>query len=128
MVLAGKMDQAGADQNLQVWEELFSERLHAHPFSVRDPGMVEELRERLFRLLDVVRVYTKRPGHPVEANAAPYLLKRGATVIDAAGNVHKDFASSFRFARIWRSPDRNGQMIDRHETIQDRDLLEIHTS
>ena len=128
VVLAGKMDQAGADQNLQVWEELFSERLHAHPFSVRDPGMVEELRERLFRLLDVVRVYTKRPGHPVEANAAPYLLKRGATVIDAAGNVHKDFASSFRFARIWRSPDRNGQMIDRHETIQDRDLLEIHTS
>ncbi len=128
VVLAGKMDQAGADQNLQVWEELFSERLHAHPFSVRDPGMVEELRERLFRRLDVVRVYTKRPGHPVEANAAPYLLKRGATVIDAAGNVHKDFASSFRFARIWRSPDRNGQMIDRHETIQDRDLLEIHTS
>ena len=90
--------------------------------------MVEDLRERLFRLLDVVRVYTKRPGHAVETDTAPYLLKRGATVIDAAGSVHKDFASSFRFARIWRSPDRDGQMIDRHETIQDRDLLEIHTS
>ena len=126
VVLASKMDHPGADQNRQIWGELFSERLHAHPFSVRDPGMVEELRERLFRLLDVVRVYTKRPGHPVEADTAPYLLKRGATVIDAAGSVHKDFANSFRFARIWRSPDRNGQMIDRHETIQDRDLLEIH--
>ena len=127
VVLAGKMDQPGADQNLQIWEELFSERLHAHPFSVRDPEMVEDLRERLFRLLDVVRVYTKRPGHPVETDTVPYLLKRGATVIDAAGSVHKDFASSFRFARIWRSPDRDGQMIDRHEAIQDRDLLEIHT-
>ena len=128
VVLAGKMDQPGAGQNLQIWEELFSERLNAHTFSVRDPETVEELRERLFRLLDVVRVYTKRPGHPVEADTAPYLLKRGATVIDAAGSVHKDFANSFRFARIWRSPDRTGQMIDRHETIQDRDLLEIHTS
>jgi len=128
VVLAGKMDQAGADQNLQIWGELFAERFQAHPFSVRDPQMVEQLRERLFRLLDVVRVYTKRPGHPVAAGASPFLLKRGATVIDAAGCVHKDLASGFRFARIWRPPDRNGQMIDRHEAVQDRDLLEIHAS
>ena len=128
VALAGKMDQAGADQNLRIWEGLFSERLPVQPFSARAPETVEKLRGQLFRLLDVVRVYTKRPGHSVEADSAPYLLKKGATVIDAAGSVHKDLASSFRFARIWRSPDRNGQMIDRHEPVQDGDLLEIHTS
>ena len=130
LVLAGKIDQPGADQSLQIWEELFAERLHVQPFSARDPAMVEGLRGQLFRALDVVRVYTKRPGHSAEADSAPYLLKKGATVIDAAGSVHRDFASSFRFARfarIWRSPDRNGQMIDRHEPVQDGDLLEIHT-
>ncbi len=128
LVLAGKMDQPGADRSLKIWEELFEDRLHAHPFSAREPGMVEDLRGRLLGSLDVVRVYTKRPGHPAEADSAPYLLKKGATVIDAASRVHRDFASSFRFARIWRSPDRNGQMIDRHEPVQDGDLLEIHTS
>jgi ribosome-interacting GTPase 1 len=128
LVLAGQADRPGADENLQIWEELFADRLQARPFSARDERMVEELRGRLFQLLEVVRVYTKRPGHSAEADSAPFLLKRGATVIDAAACVHRDFASSFRFARIWRSPDRNGQMIDRHDPVQDRDLLEIHAS
>ncbi len=126
--LAGKSDIPGANENLQVWEDLFSERVHLQAFSSRDPDMLEHLRGQLFRCLEIVRVYTKRPGQAVEADAAPFLLKKGATVIEAAGCVHRDFVSSFRFARIWRSRELERLMIDRHEEVRDGDLLEIHTS
>ena len=128
LFLAGHMDRPGAEENRRVWEELFGNRLGARPFSVYRVDAVEELRGRLFPLLDLVRVYTKRPGHPLETGSTPFVLKKGTTVIEAAGSVHRDFASRFRFARIWRSPDRDGQMIDRHEPVQDGDVLEIHAS
>ncbi len=127
VVLTSKMDVPGADESLEVWEDLFSEQIHHQPFTSRNPAVVEKLRRKLFRCLDVVRFYTKRPGHSVEPGSEPFLLKKGATVIEAAGCVHKDFARNFRFARIWRSQNREGQMIDQHEEVKDGDLLEIHT-
>ena len=127
VVLAGKIDIRGADQSLEVWEDLFAEQIHHQPFTSRDPAVVEKLRRKLFRCLDIVRFYTKRPGHSVEPGSMPFLVKKGATVIEAARYVHQDFSRNFRFARIWRSPSLEGQMIDQHEEVRDRDLLEIHT-
>ena len=45
---------------------------------------LEHLRQAVFELLEVIRVYTKAPGKKLE-RVAPYILKRGSRLIDLAG-------------------------------------------
>lgn len=88
---------------------------------------LEELKETLFRLLEVLRVYTKEPGKKPDLHR-PFVLKRGSTVLDLAGLIHKDIAASFRFARVWGSARFDGQQVDRDHVLADRDVIEIHAA
>jgi ribosome-interacting GTPase 1 len=84
------------------------------------------LRERLFRELGRVRVYTKEPGHKPDLGR-PFVLPEGATVHELAQQVHKDLAERLKFARIWGPKARfDGQQVDRHHVLGDRDVVELH--
>ena len=71
---------------------------------------LEEIGEFLFRGLEIVRVYTKTPGHPPEMDR-PFTVRRGATVMDVARLVHKDIAGSLKYARAWGTGVFDGQQI-----------------
>ena len=84
------------------------------------------LRPVLFSELHRIRVYTKEPGHKPDLGR-PFVLREGATVDDLACLVHKDLAARLKFARIWGAHARfEGQQVDRHHPLQDRDVLELH--
>ena len=85
-------------------------------------GEVEHLGRWLFDALGVVRVYTESAA---KKDDRPYTIRRGQTVIDVAGQVHKDFAANFKFARLIRSgePDRQ---VGREYELVDGDRIEIH--
>jgi ribosome-interacting GTPase 1 len=127
LVLGSKLDDPDAEQNLEVWQELYEARFKAQPFSAKSEDNLQWLKAELFRLLDVVRVYTKRPGKALEKDSAPFVLKRGSTVLDAARAVHKDLADSFKYARIWGDTRYEGQMVERTHPVEDGDLIEVHT-
>ena len=80
----------------------------------------------VFERLEVVRVYTKAPGKPAQMDS-PYLVPIGATVLDVAGKVHREFLETFASARIWGSGKFDGQTVDRQHPVEDGDVLEIHT-
>ncbi len=83
-----------------------------------------ELREKIFGLLDKVVVYTKKPGQEADMNA-PLVLRKGATVNDAANMVHKDIASSLKFAKVWGSVKFPGQRVAKEHVLQNGDILEL---
>jgi ribosome-interacting GTPase 1 len=85
---------------------------------------LDGLREAGFRLLDVIRIYSKPPGKKADFTA-PFILKRGATVVDAAEAVHKDFVEKLKYARLWNRAHQ-GQMVGRDHRLEDGDILEIH--
>lgn len=76
----------------------------------------------LFDALGIVRVYTHSA---VKKDDRPYTIRRGQTVLDAAGLVHKDFAENFQYARLIRAgePDRQ---VGRDFELTDGDRIEIH--
>jgi ribosome-interacting GTPase 1 len=51
--------------------------------------------------VDVVRFYSKPPGRKPDFSA-PYVLRKGETVQDAAARVHRDFTEHLKFARLFR--------------------------
>jgi len=76
-------------------------------------------------MLNVIRVYTKAPGKPADYKD-PYTLPVGGTVEDLATKIHRDFAGTLKFARIWGTSAIDGQQVSRDHALADRDLVELH--
>ncbi len=86
---------------------------------------IELLRNQIFEALNIIRVYTKKIGKPIEKKD-PVVLGRGTTVIDAAEHIHKDFKKKLKFARLWSDSDYTGQRVEKHHVLSDGDVLEFH--
>jgi small GTP-binding protein len=127
LVFGNKIDLPECRENFEAWKDLFEDSFDPIPFSVLSAEDLSSFREAIFTALEIVRVYTRSPGSSVKQDKTPYVLKKGATVVEAAEAVHKDLAEGFKFARIWGKGKYDGQMVERDYVLEDGDLLEVHT-
>lgn len=125
MLIANKLDLPGAPETLAVLRELYAERFRVLAVSAETGEALDELRHAVFVLLEVIRVYTKAPGKKLE-RAAPYILRRGSTVLDLAEHVHHDFVSQLKYARLWSLEGIEGRMVNRDHVLEDEDVVELH--
>ncbi len=125
MVVANKLDAPGAAARLALLREFVGDSLPVFPVSAVHGTGVEDLRRALFGLLGVIRVYSKPPGRKADTST-PFTLRRGATVLDAAEAIHKDFVARLRYARLWGGDEYQGQMVGRDHVLEDGDVLELH--
>jgi hypothetical protein len=125
VLVAAKLDAPGAAGTLEVFKEFYPGRLPVLPISAEQDVNLAELRRMMFQMLNLVRVYSKKPGKKPDLQL-PYILRRGSTVLDAAAVVHKDFAEGLRFARLWRRGESDGLMVGRDDALEDGDILELH--
>jgi ribosome-interacting GTPase 1 len=127
LLLANKIDLSGAPDVLPLVEELLEGRLKPIPISVERGDGMEEVPGRVFRMLDLVRIFSKLPGKPADRNA-PTALRRGVTVVEFARAIHRDFPDHLREARVWGSAKFDGQAVPRDYVLQDMDVVELHVN
>lgn len=125
LVIASKSDLPNADENLEILTELLEIDFEFIPVSASTGAGLENLKKRIFLMLDVIRVYSKIPGKKAEFES-PFTLKKGSTVMDMARVVHKDFSEKLRFARIWSKNKYEGQRVNRDCVLEDEDIIELH--
>jgi ribosome-interacting GTPase 1 len=125
LLAANKVDMPGAAERLEVVRELFGGRFPIHALSAEHGTGLEELRDALYRALNVIRVYTKQPGKPPD-KSAPYSCPAGTTVGEMAALVHRDFAEKLKSARIWGTGVFDGQSVGREHVLCDKDIVELH--
>jgi ribosome-interacting GTPase 1 len=127
LIVTNKCDTPEAEANLAFLKEYFGPGHAFFPVSALRGDGLEELRKKIFLLLNIIRAYSKVPGKKVD-RSEPFALKRGTTVIDLARAVHKDFFEKFKYARIWRrgSLALQGQMVNRDFVLEDEDIIELH--
>lgn len=89
------------------------------------PGDVEHLRRQIAASLDLIRLYTKRPGKPADFES-PFTIPHGGTVEDLAEKVHKDLAASFKHAKVWHHGEQHPNAVGRDHVLADRDIVELH--
>ena len=124
LVVTG-MDRPEAAENLEILRELMPRDWPISPVSSLDGSGLDELARASFQALDLIRVYTKRPGKPADREQ-PFTLRRGATVGDLAAAIHKDLREQLDFARIWGGSAFDGQTVQRDHVLADGDVVEIH--
>jgi len=125
MLVANKMDLPGAADRLEFVKELFAARFPIHVVAAETGAGLEELRSEIYRFLQVIRVYTKQPGKPVDRES-PFTCPVGSTVHEMAGLVHRDFVEGLKSARIWGSGLHDGQTVGREHILHDKDVVELH--
>ena len=91
--------------------------------SVLDDASVDRLRDAIWDLTGLIRVFLRKPG---ENEAEAVALEPPATVADVARTIHHDVAESCRGARVWGPTARfAGQRVGREHVVADGDTLEI---
>src|SRR5262249_4947029 len=89
LLVANKMDAPGAADRLEIVRQMFGSRFPIQAVDVETGTGLEELRTAAYRFLNVIRVYSKRPGKPPDMNA-PFTCPAGSTVLQMAELVHRD--------------------------------------
>lgn len=118
-------DDPDCEMRLEYFRELMTTPLETLRVELDRSESIEELRNTIYESLDVIRVYTKRPGKPADYND-PFTIPRGGTVEDLALQVHRDIAENLKYARVWGTSAHDGQSVGREHQLCDRDLIELH--
>jgi len=116
-VVANKNDNASTEEDFQIFKALLEDDWPVVAVSAATGRNFGELKRTLFDRLEIIRVYTKARGKAPE-HSAPLVLKKGATVEDLAGKIHKEFIEKFKFAKVWGDGVYDGQMIQRDHVLR----------
>src|SRR5512133_3888561 len=126
LVLLNRSDEDPDGTFAALARETIGEGLPVFRVSAARGDGLDAVRPVLFAALRRIRVYTKEPGHRPD-HGRPFVLREGATIEDLARVVHLDLAARLKFARIWGAHARfEGQQVDRHHLLEDRDVVELH--
>ncbi len=93
--------------------------------SCRTGEGIESLPAQFYQALRVIRVYTKVPGKKPDMSK-PYVVPKGTTILDIAGQIHKDFRENLKYARVWGHARYDGQAVGKEYVLQDGDIIELH--
>ncbi|NHJ41072.1 MAG: TGS domain-containing protein [Asgard group archaeon] len=122
-IIATKGDLPGSKEAYQ--ELLKKTKWDVFPTAYNNEESLEKLKESLFNLLKVIRVYTKPPGKKPNYDE-PFVIRSGATVADVAEKIHSSFLNRFRYARIWGSSSQfEGQQVGLDHMLHDEDVIEL---
>lgn len=121
LLVATKIDEA-PEHDLALLQTAVPD-LPVRGVTVLDDESLEQLKEAIWQLTGLIRVYL-RQGKKTEEE--PLALEANATVTDVATQIHKELGASFRNARVWGPSARfDGQQVGRNHTVQDGDIVEI---
>jgi uncharacterized protein len=93
--------------------------------SVLDDQSMDRLRDAVWELTGLIRVFLRRPG---DEESEPLALQPPATVADVARTIHHEVAEACRGARIWGPSARfDAQRVGRDHVVADGDTIEVLT-
>jgi ribosome-interacting GTPase 1 len=125
-LVPNKIDLAEAPGRLELLHELLPLDFPEFVISASRGIGLERLREAIYAAMDVIRIYSKLPSAKEPDRDRPFTLRRGSTLVDLAGQVHKDFIKGLKFARVWGEAVHDGTVVKGDYALHDRDVVELH--
>ena len=125
-LVPNKIDLPEAQDRLELLHELCPLDFEKYVISAQHGTGLEELRAAIYGALDVVRVYSKLPSAKEPDRDRPFTLRRGSTLMDMAGQVHKDYVDGLKFARVWGTAVHDGTVVKGDYVLHDKDVVELH--
>ncbi len=126
IIVANKADLPRAKGELKRLLEAVGDRFQVLPVSCENRQGLEKVAEAIFRIIGIIRIYTKEPSHK-EPSPRPVVVKTGTTVIDMTKRLHSALFKKFKYARVWGpSAKHPGEKVGSGHVLMDKDILEVH--
>jgi ribosome-interacting GTPase 1 len=98
---------------------------HYVPISAKDEWNFDELMQKIWEYLDLIRIYTKPKGQIPDYDA-PVIIKSGASIADFCNSIHKGLMKEFKHAQVWgTSAKHNPQIVGKDHIVDDEDVVQI---
>lgn len=126
LILLNKIDEVDRAFADAIRKELESTTgIKVISISASEKTNLEELKKSIFNELSLIRIYLKpKDGEPDFEK--PLILKRGATVMEAAKALHSKLAKSLRYAYIsGKSAKFTNQRLGKEHILEDGDILTL---
>jgi len=96
------------------------------PISAHNNWNLDELLERIWARLDLIRVYTKPRGAIPDYNDPVVLPRSHRTIADFCNHIHKGILKDFRNALVWGCAVKfNPQRVGKDHILEDEDVVQI---
>jgi uncharacterized protein len=125
LLLVNKVDDELNGEDYRAFLELCQPPLPSIPISILAGYNLGEFLGKIYEMASIIRVYTKTPGKEPDLTS-PFVLHKDSTLEDLAGQIHKDFVTRLKFAKVRGSSVFDGQMVQRDYVLHDGDIIEIH--
>lgn len=127
-IVLNKCDSPGADERLEMLDEYVLGKFTMKRFNVSatEGTGLDELKRRVFEVLEIVRVYTKHPKQKDPDMTKPFTIRSGQTLVEVAECVHRDMATTLKGARVWGKAVHDGTTVKPDYTPLDGDIVELH--
>ena len=98
---------------------------HYVPISAKDEWNFDELMQKIWTYLDLIRIYTKPKGQIPDYDA-PVIIKSGASIAGFCNSIHKGLLKEFKHALVWgTSAKHNPQTVGQGHILDDEDVVQI---
>ncbi len=125
IVVVNKNDDEKFDEDFEVFCELLEDEWALIAVSAKTGRNLEQLKQTVFKKLEIIRIYSKPPGKEPDLST-PFVLKKGGTISEFASSVHKDFIENLKTARVWGCGVFDGQLVGREHVLHDGDVVKLH--
>jgi ribosome-interacting GTPase 1 len=125
-LVPNKIDLPEASGRLDLLHEFCPLDLPEYVISADKGQGLEALRAAIFQSLDVIRVYSKLPSAKEADRDRPFTMRRGSSLVELAGQVHKDYVKGLKFARVWGEAVHDGTVVKGDYVLHDQDVVELH--
>ncbi len=129
IIIFNKSDNLNEQEKHKITETLKSKKQNFVFFSQNneDKNNAEIIKEKIFSLAPIIRIYTKEPKKP--ATKEPMLLKQNSTPRDVAEKILKGMSKKVRRIKIWGPSSKfSGQIIGLEHLLKDKDTVEFQTT
>jgi len=126
IIVANKADLPNTTKGIEQLKSFVGEKLKIFPVSCKVMSGLEELGSEIFKMLNIIRVYTKEPNERFPSER-PFTMRKGSTVLDLARRIHSEFYEQFSYAKVWSKRLRfSPQKVGFSFVLEDGDTVEIH--
>jgi len=99
---------------------------HTIPISAHHKWNFDDLLEKIWTYLRLIRIYTKPKGQLPDYEAPVILSQVKRTVEDFCNKIHRQLMADFKEAIVWGSSVKhNPQKVGRDHTLNDEDVVQI---
>jgi len=126
IIVFNKIDEHDETTKRKIKETLRTKRYNFVLVSTETNEGIEELKEKIFKSFDIIRVYTRQPGK--KEDDFPVIMKPNSTLEEVAEKVLHGFSKKVKFAKLWGPSSKfAGQKIGLKHIVKDKDVIEFYT-